>query len=520
MPQTDVIIIGSGIAALSAAYHLRQKQVIIVTKSLWFKSNSMLAQGGIAASVHKSDSWKSHYHDTLVAGCHHNHPDNVEHLVQEGPNEIFEWCKRGMTFDCDNQGEFLLGKEGAHSNHRIIHAGGDATGREVTKFIFQAIKSSVKIVENEMATELIVRDGVCHGVYTKNDKGQIQQYIASKTIIASGGCGAVYGHTSNADVITGDGIAMAYRAGAEIADMEFIQFHPTMLQIDGKCVGLISEAVRGEGATLENQNGVAFMNDLHPLGDLAPRDVVSRAIFYEMKKGNKVFLNISQLLNFSSRFPTISALCKQHGIDLAKGRIPVAPGMHFLMGGIQTNDIGETSIANLIAVGEAACTGVHGANRLASNSLLEGLVFGKRLATHLLTKTSFDHSNFPVVKPPNVSIHVRDLTQTLPTKKQIQEIMTNYVGIQRTYDELTYAVEWFERYLEQSSFWDMNVNDFTVNQVEMINMVTIGWIISSSALRRTESRGGHFRLDYPNLNDKEWKQKQVIRTKDEIHVGV
>ncbi|MGM0874410.1 MAG: L-aspartate oxidase [Bacillota bacterium] len=517
MPQTDVIIIGSGIAALSAAYHLRHKKVTIITKSTWFTSNSMLAQGGIAAAVHKKDSWKNHFEDTLVAGCYHNNTENVEHLVQDGPIEILEWCRKGMTFDCDKDGEFLLGKEGAHSHNRIIHAGGDATGREVTEFLFQATKSLVNIIENEMVTDLIVKDGVCLGVYTKSEKGTIQRYLASKTVIASGGCGAVYGHTSNADVITGDGIAMAYRAGAEIADMEFIQFHPTMLHIHGHCVGLISEAVRGEGATLINQNGEAFMKDLHHQGDLAPRDVVSRAIFYEMKKGNKVFLDISMLSNFSTRFPTISNLCKQHGIDLDTGRVPVAPGMHFLMGGIRTNAKGETTIINLFAVGEAACTGVHGANRLASNSLLEGLVFGKRLATHLLT-LQFEHPDMSVDEKPDT--HLADKVTEFPTKKQIQEIMTKYVGIQRTKAELTYAVKWFESYQNQISFWDVNVKNFTTLQIEIINMLTIGWIISSSALTRTESRGGHYRLDYPISNDKEWKQKQLIRTSADMYVGV
>ncbi|KKI92320.1 L-aspartate oxidase [Bacillus sp. SA1-12] len=516
MPHSDVIIIGSGIAALSAAYHLKHKQVTLITKSTWEKSNSMLAQGGIAAVIHQNDSWKKHFEDTLTAGCYHNNPINVEHLVQNGPKEILEWCQRGMRFDCDQNGQFLLGKEGAHSHHRIIHAGGDATGRAITHFLYQATKSSIRIIENEMATDLIVDKDECYGVFTKSKDGTIKQYLASKTIIASGGCGAVYGHTSNADVITGDGIAMAYRAGAEIADMEFIQFHPTMLQINGQCVGLISEAVRGEGAVLINQNGEAFMESLHPQADLAPRDIVSRAIFFEMKKGNEVFLDISMLSNFASRFPTISRMCKQHEVDLKHGRIPVAPGMHFLMGGIRTDENGETNIKNLLAVGEAACTGVHGANRLASNSLLEGLVFGKRVASHLLS--------LPLKQP---LLAVKDSAEIasidgceLPTKKQIQGIMTRYVGIQRTEAELIYAVNWFEKYQKQFSFWAFNVKNFTNQQIEIINMITVGWLISSSALNRTESRGGHYRIDFPEINDNDWRNKQLIRTKDEMYVGV
>ncbi len=515
MPQSDIVIIGSGIAALSAAYHLKNRKVVLITKSSWSDSNSMLAQGGIAAVTQKNDSWENHYRDTLIAGCFHNDEKNVEFLVKAGPKEIIDWCQKGITFDTDENGQFLLGKEGAHSHHRILHAGGDATGRKVTSFLYQAVKASVTIVENEMATDLIIKDGVCCGVYTKNEKGEITQYISSETIIASGGCGAVYGHTSNAEVITGDGIAMAYRAGAEIADMEFIQFHPTMLHVNGRCVGLISEAVRGEGAILVNQNGEAFMEYKHAQKDLAPRDIVARAIFDEIKKGNNVYLDISCIQNFRTRFPTISEICRNNGIDLKKGKIPVAPGMHFLMGGIRTNDKGETSINNLFAIGEAACTGVHGANRLASNSLLEGLVFAKRVADHIISQ--------PVVNVkkvfPNIQEDCREtLKMSLPTKKQIQEMMNKYVGIQRTQAELNYVVNWFIRY--ERFFQNYNVKNFTKEEIEIINLLTVGWLIATSASMRTESRGGHYRLDFPEADDNTWRQKQIIRTKQEMVVGV
>lgn len=519
MHQTDVIIIGSGIAALSAAYHLKHKHVTIITKSSWNDSNSMLAQGGIAAAVDHTDSWIAHYQDTIIAGCDHNDIRNVEHLVKDGPREIAEWCKRGMSFDCDINGEFLLGKEGAHSRNRIIHAGGDATGREMTLFLYQAAKKYVTIVEHETALDLIVKDGVCLGVITRDRVGEISHYYADSTIIASGGCGAVYGHTSNANVITGDGIAMAFRAGAAIADMEFIQFHPTMLRIEDMCVGLVSEAVRGEGGRLVNHLGAYFMDGTHPQGDLAPRDVVSRKIFSELKRGNKVYLDISNIKDFSKRFPTITKMCNQYEVNLAEQKIPVAPGMHFLMGGIQTNNKGQTSIKNLYAVGEAACTGVHGANRLASNSLLEGLVFGKRVANYLLSlKIERSHYLELVEKTNYLSGAKSD--KKLPSKKQIQDIMTNCVGIQRTESELMYAVRWFESYNGSHSFWDINVKDFTNDEIEIINMLTTGWLITTSALKRTESRGGHFRLDYPERNDKEWLKKQLVRTKGEILMGV
>ncbi|PMC37181.1 L-aspartate oxidase [Bacillus sp. UMB0899] len=516
MPQTDVIIIGSGLAALSVAYHLRHKHVKLITKSTWSESNSMLAQGGIAAAVAQDDSWKNHFEDTITAGCDHNNVKNVKYLVQEGPTELNEWIQRGVKFDCDQNGRLLLGKEGAHSHHRIIHAGGDATGKELTSFLFNQTKSYVQIIENEIAIDLIMDQNQCQGVYTKNKQGEVKSYISSHVIIASGGCGAVYGQTSNADVITGDGIAMAFRAGAELSDMEFVQFHPTMLYISGKCVGLISEAVRGEGATLITQNGNAFMHNIHYQGDLAPRDIVSRTIFEKMEKGNEVFLDISAIKNFSTRFPTISALCKQNGIDIASGKIPVAPGMHFLMGGIKTNENGETTIQNLFAVGEAACTGVHGANRLASNSLLEGLVFGKRIANYLSTLSNEQ----PDLRKESNQIKQLKEKPELPTKKQIQEIMTTYVGILRSKTGLLYAINWFEKYREYISIQIFNVKDFTINEIEIINMLTNGWIIAMSALKRTESRGGHYRIDYPKRNDLTWQGKQVIITNSEMVMEV
>ncbi|MGG3798261.1 L-aspartate oxidase [Metabacillus fastidiosus] len=517
MLQSDVIIIGSGLAALSAAYHLcHQKKVTIITKSSWKESNSMLAQGGIAAAISEKDSWQSHYSDTLVAGCNHNNDEAVEKLVQNGITEILEWFHKGLQLDCDEEGNLCLGKEGAHEHHRIVHAGGDATGREITKFIYNLIKQSVTIVENEMAVQLLINNGSCYGVITKKETGEIKKYIAAKTIIATGGCGAVYGHTSNAAVITGDGIAMAYRAGAEIADMEFIQFHPTMLYLDGACVGLVSEAVRGEGAYLVNQFDERIMQNVHPQEDLAPRDVVSRTIFYEMKKGNQVFLNISPIKQFETRFPSITALCREHHFDINSGKIPVAPGMHFLMGGIQTNDVGETSIKNLFAVGEAACTGVHGANRLASNSLLEGLVFGRRLAFHLVN-TPFE---IPFHHDETDLENISEITFVLPTKEEIQSIMSRFVGITRTEEELAHAAKWLENYKDSSSFWQFNVKNFTISEIEIINMMTVGWLITTSAMMRSESRGGHFRVDYPLCDDSSWLKRQLVRIKEEMQVGV
>ncbi|MFC0270144.1 L-aspartate oxidase [Metabacillus herbersteinensis] len=519
MPGADVIIIGSGLAALSAAYHLHHKKnITIITKAKWLNSNSMLAQGGIAAALSKNDSWLSHFEDTLRAGNFHNAEDAVIQLVQEGPEDILGWIDKGMPFDKDRNGDFLLGKEGAHSHNRIVHSGGDATGKAMTQFIYNKLKNNITITEGELATDLIVKNGKCYGVKTISSSGEVKSHHASKTILATGGVGAVYGHTSNATVITGDGIAMAFRAGAALADMEFIQFHPTMLYANGECVGLISEAVRGEGAFLIDQNGRRIMKSVHPEQDLAPRDIVSRTIFDEINRGNQIYLDISPVHDFEKRFPTITGLCNQHGISLIEGKIPVAPGMHFIMGGVQTNGYGETTIPNLYAVGEVACTGVHGANRLASNSLLEGLVFGRRVAEHMLAAE--------FIEPSTITHHELFFDQptkakpNLPQKSEVQFMMTRYVGIQRTKEELQIAQTWFETFQQQFSFWDINVNDFTFEEVEMLNMLLVGWLITTSALTRTESRGGHYRLDFPLVDDDNWLKKQIVRTKLDMHVGV
>lgn len=512
MPQADVIIIGSGIAALSAAFQLQfSKKVTILSKSNKYDSNSMLAQGGIAAAIDTNDSWQGHFEDTIEAGCHHNDSNAAELLVKQGAEEVLALIRSGFSFDQDPEGNLLLGQEGAHRFSRILHAGGDATGKAVIHFLLSQLNHNVEIIEDEMALDLIISDGICKGVYTRNSTGDIQTHLAQQTVLAAGGCGGLYLHTSNSNAITGDGLAMAFRAGAILTDMEFTQFHPTMLLIDGECVGLISEAVRGEGAFLQNADGDAFMEGVHAFGDLAPRDIVARTIFSQMKNGHRVFLNITSIQNFESRFPTISAMCKKHGVCLKEGLIPVSPGMHFLMGGIKTDLVGKTSIRHLFAIGEAACTGVHGANRLASNSLLEGLVFGSRLGIHILHS-----SDFAVTEHEELSGRFSTSEFILPSKLEIQWMMTNYAAIERSEAGLIHIKCWFEKFLQPISFWDINVNDFTKSEVEKINMMTAGWLIVISALRRKESRGGHFRTDYPHKDDRQWLKKKILLSKDDI----
>lgn len=510
MPFADVMIIGSGLSALIAAKRLgEEKNVIIFTKSSKFDSNSMLAQGGVAAAISEEDQWISHLLDTLTAGCEHNDEEAVQALVQQGPQALWNLISEGMNFDRDEHGNLLLGKEGAHHFRRILHAGGDATGKALVEFLMSKLPNTVRIMENEMALDLMVEGGRCTGVMTRNDNGNLSCYHAAHTIIATGGCGSMYSFTSNSPSTTGDGLAMAFRAGAELADLEFVQFHPTMAFVNGQCRGLVSEAVRGEGALLVDASGRRIMESVHRMAELAPRDIAAREIYREISGGKQVFLDISGVQNFSSRFPTITALCRQNGINLEEGLIPVVPGAHFMMGGIQTDLFGRTSLEGLYAVGEAACTGVHGANRLASNSLLEGIVFGRMLAEAVI-QSDMPFSEAGVQHPGKMSIS----SPVLPAKKEIQEVMMKYCGIVRNRDGLEKAIHWFEQY-KDLIFMDIDVNSFTNEQIEIRNMLTTGWLICTSALRRTESRGGHYRSDCPKQEDSLWLKKRIIRQKTE-----
>jgi L-aspartate oxidase len=507
MPNTNIVIIGSGLAALVTASRLcTNKNVMIFTKSTRFNSNSMLAQGGVASVVSRDDHWTSHQTDTIAAGCNHNNPSMVETLVKLGPSYISDLIKNGMQFDLDETGQLHLGQEGAHSFRRILHAGGDATGKALITFLQWQLSQKVTIIENEMSIDLIVEKGECKGVTALTEQNELITYYADQVILATGGCGGVFEYTSNDTSIIGDGYAMAYRAGVDLVDMEFVQFHPTLLYVNGKCPGLISEAVRGEGAILINGSGKQVMKGKHSLKDLAPRDIVSRAIYEEVQKGNQVFLDISMIEQFDERFPTITQLCEQNGISTKKGRIPVVPGAHFMMGGIKVNEHGESSLPNLYAVGEVACTGVHGANRLASNSLLEGIVFANLLADHILLKPSINNTIQNTFGLETINVNVTNL----PSKCQIQNIMMKKVGIVRDKLRLIEAVNLLEPYISLS----VQEVGLTREAVSQLNMITTGWLIASSALKREESRGGHSRIDFPSKSN-EWEQRQIIRNRRE-----
>lgn len=318
MPSADVLIIGSGVAALRVAKEIcHEKNVIIITKETKRNNNTHLAQGGIAAAVATYDNPNDHFEDTLVAGCHYNNEEVVRYLVEEGPKEINNLIERGMKFDGDETGPHL-GKEGAHRKRRILHAGGDATGKNLLEHLIQEVAPYVTVVEQEMVLDFIIEKDKCVGALTRNNKGELKRYNADYTVLASGGIGGLYAFTSNDETITGDGLAMVYRAGGELVDLEFIQFHPTMLYAGGRCSGLVSEAVRGEGAVLINGKGQRFMMDIHSEQDLAPRDVVARAIHEQLLASEKVYLNIEMIQNFEQRFPTVSSICKTNGVDINK----------------------------------------------------------------------------------------------------------------------------------------------------------------------------------------------------------
>lgn len=505
LEKADVVIIGGGIAGLVVAELLsHSKNVILIAKEELEKSNSYLAQGGIAASIDKDDSWKKHFFDTIEAGNMHNVEKTTLELVRNAPKAISQLVNLGVPFDRDRDNNLRLGREGGHKANRIVHAGGDATGRSVTEHLLAAIINDIRIHSHVMAYDLLIDNGRCVGVIAKNNVGETIIYQAPYIILATGGMGGLYRVTSNDSTITGDGIAMAYRAGADLVDLEFIQFHPTMLLTETNVSALVSEAVRGEGARLIDENGRLIMQGVHPLADLAPRDIVSRQVYKELEAGHQIYLDISNIENFRERFPQITALCEQNKINLDNQLIPITPGAHFIMGGVKTNMAGETSVPGLYAVGEVACSGVHGANRLASNSLLEGLIFAASLASHLVEQVE------PELKDRITLPEIGQLEIALPTRSEIKQIMTDYVGIVRDEIGLTTAVDWFEQYTKIIKS-DKILLELTNDEKIITNMLTVGWLIASSALMRTESRGGHFRADYPATNDKEWLKHYIVR---------
>ncbi|MFA9557459.1 L-aspartate oxidase [Evansella sp. AB-rgal1] len=504
----DVIIVGSGMSALIAAITLAtEKNVKIFTKEPLVGGNSWRAQGGMAVAIDKEDRPQDHLQDTLEAGCYHNNVDMVSILVKEGLPRVKKWMKQGMAFDQEH-GILSLGMEGAHRKRRILHAGGDQTGLRWMEFLHQQLKNhpNIQKYENEMVFDLVMENGECRGVVSKNTSGNVSVWRSSHTILATGGCGGIFEATTNDPSIVGDGIAMAYRAGAKVSDLEFMQFHPTLIKYNKKVVGLASEALRGEGAILVDQTGRKIMEGIHPLQDLAPRDVVARVIERETLSGNQVYLDITSIRQFEKRFPTITAMCKQAGIPLEKGRIPITTGAHFLMGGVVTDQFGRTTVPGLFAVGEVARTGVHGANRLASNSLLEALVFGERVGEYILEASGKPlsyvmHSNSFLTKAGG------SYNLVFPKKEEIQKQVSRALGVERNEMNLTRFLHWLDAQQVKEHLL-ANRSNWSMEEVEIANMLLVTWLMAKSALERMESRGAHYRTDYPKT-ERNWDEKQV-----------
>ena len=525
----DFLILGSGIAglffALKVAPHGR---VAIVTKKHRAESNTNYAQGGIAAVTSKEDSVDMHVADTLAAGAGMCKEDVVRTIVEEGPERVAELMSLGMEFSereipgADGNREYDLGKEGGHSKRRILHAK-DATGRAIESSLLNAVNShdTVEWFEDHFAIDLITTEKIgqsgpnrCLGVYVLNQlTGEVETFSANTVLLATGGCGKVYLYTTNPDIATGDGVAMAYRAGVPVANMEFIQFHPTCLYHPQAKSFLISEAVRGEGGVLTGLDGNPFMDKYHELKSLAPRDVVARAIDAEMKKSGSDFMHLDITHKSApfliERFPNIYSTCLQYGIDITKQPIPVVPAAHYQCGGVRTNVDGETGMEGLYAVGEVACTGLHGANRLASNSLLEALVCATRAAAkatgHSLPDPDFD---IPAWQPGNA--HDPDeLVVVSHNWDELRRTMWDYVGIVRTTKRLERALKRIQMLQAeiQSYYWDFNV---TSDLLELRNIATVAELIVKCASLRHESRGLHYTLDHLEKDSELAKQDTVI----------
>jgi L-aspartate oxidase len=512
----DFLIIGSGVAGLRAAIELADHgNVVVVTKDRPAESSTEYAQGGIAVALSDEDEIGIHYEDTLKAGdglCNHT---AVKILVSEGPDLIRELITWGADFDKDGTRlDFTI--EAAHSRKRILHAHGDSTGKELERVLLNKARSysSVKKYPFAFTKDLIIRDGECHGALILKGR-EFVALFAKATILATGGLGQIFSRTTNPAVATGDGMAIAYRAGAVLEDMEFIQFHPTVLFAPSAPQFLLSEAMRGEGATLRNNHGELFMKQYHGDAELAPRDVVSRAIISEMvkTKSSNVYLDLTHLNeNFiKKRFPRIYATCLRYDIDITKEHIPVSPAAHYSMGGIKTDINGATNIRGLYAAGEVTCTGVHGANRLASNSLLEGLVFGARAGKAALQSPVLKRQ-LPISHKTNNFFSTGCSSRTLePTyeeiRRSIRKVMWERVGIIRCDKSLRNAGEMLSRF---SSI--MNKSFSTRGEIELVNMLTVGKLVTESALSRRGSVGAHYRSDFPEKGG-EWEKHITLRKK-------